>query len=160
MPMLPAMIRRQEEAPPRGSTGSFSLLPPRANSPTGSHCSFQASTPPASAPHSPSGYLQKFSTKVFRWLIMLTFLYMYCICILYMQYCKILSAGLSGVGAGAHDFMCFHFFVGFHPTIQSKCRGSFVAGMGIPMTPVMPPSPSAWMSPSQAEEKEHLEAWR
>lgn len=47
-----------------------------------------------------------------------------------------------------------------HPTMQSKCRGSFVAGTGIPMTPQMPPSPSAWMSPSQVEEKEHLEAWR
>ncbi len=111
MPMLPAMIRRQEEAPPRGSTGSFSLLPPRANSPTGSHCSFQASTPPASAPHSPSGYLQKFSTKVFRWLIMLTFLYMYCICIAYVYciylYWKILNlpAGLSGVGAGAVEVL-------------------------------------------------------
>ena len=87
MPMLPAMIRQEEQ--PRGSTGSFSLLPPRLSSPTGSHCSFQATTPPLSARASPSG--------------------------------------------------------------------SFVAGTGIPMTPQMPPSPSAWMSPSQVEEKEHLE---
>ena len=54
MPMLPAMIRQEEQ--PRGSTGSFSLLPPRLSSPTGSHCSFQATTPPLSARASPSGY--------------------------------------------------------------------------------------------------------
>lgn len=98
----------------------------------------------------------------FRWLIMWTLVYvlqLYCICILYMFYLYIHSIYI-------HIFnSCNMLFSGsdlgrVHPTMQSKCRGSFVAGTGIPMTPQMPPSPSAWMSPSQVEEKEHLEAWR
>lgn len=62
MPTLPGTIfkppgsgsGRNSAEPPRGS-GSFSLLTPKPPSPTGSHCSFQASTPPASMPQSPSG---------------------------------------------------------------------------------------------------------
>ena len=71
-------------------------------------------------------------------------LHMYCICILYISVLKDSKPAGRFVWGGCR-----------------RCRGSFVAGMGIPMAPVMPPSPmTPWMSPSQAEEKEHLEAWR